>query len=66
MEKEVLNRMPGGTLEFLAMAGCDDEAMGDSWMEKAAHDASMIRITTMRRTAATKSMGWTGFDSSQL
>lgn len=58
--------MPPGTLDHFALTDCDDGATRDVSVEKDPNDPTMVRVSSMVRQTALETMGWTGFDSSQL
>ena len=66
IERSILGRLPPATLEFLAITGCDDGALEGANMREDPRDPDMVEIATMMRKTALESMGWAGFDSSQL
>ena len=65
-ERSILSRLPPGTLELLAMTGCDDGALEDVSILEDPKYPGKVGISKMRRNTALESMGWAGFDSSQL
>jgi hypothetical protein len=65
VERELLERMPPNTLEWLAMQLCDDDALVSTDI-KPSGDPSMARIEVVKRSRALDLMGCTGFQSSQL
>jgi hypothetical protein len=66
IEQAILKLMPPGTLDYLAITDCDDGATGDVSVENLPNDPTMVRVSSMVRRTALETMGWTGFDSSQL
>lgn len=66
MEKDILSRMPSGTLDFLAIRDCDDGATRGHRIETDPDNPDMVKITYERKVSALDSMGWTGFSSDQL
>lgn len=66
IEQAILKLMPPGTLDYLALTDCDDGATGDVSVENLPNDPTMVRVSSMVRRTALETMGWTGFDSSQL
>lgn len=66
VEREILSRLPPNTLELLAITGCDDGALLHTSVEECPDDPKMVQINTVTKTTALQSIGWTGFDSSQL
>jgi hypothetical protein len=66
VERDVLRRLPPSTLDYLAITGCDDGAMGDSSVRPDPDDPTMVRVESMTRQTALESKGWVGFCSAQL
>jgi hypothetical protein len=66
MQQAMLKLMPSGMLDLRAITDCDDGARRDMKMEVDPEDPTMVRVSSMVRQTALKTMGWTGFDSSQL
>lgn len=64
LEREMLYRLPPGTLDMLAITGCDDGALLDYTIEKCPDDPEVTGISTRTRTTALQSLHWAGFDSS--
>lgn len=63
---QVLNRMPPDYLEILAVTACDDGAMGDVTVEEDPDDPTMVIVSSMSQQSALDSMGWTGFEASDV
>jgi len=66
IEQAILKLMPPGTLDYLALTDCDDGATGDVSVENLPNDPTMVRVSSMVRRTALETMGWAGFNSSQL
>lgn len=66
IERDILSRLPTDTLEYLAITACDDSAVGDVGVAQDPDNPNMVQVTTMRKVSALDSLGWAGFNSSQL
>ena len=65
VERELLERMPPNTLEILAIQSCDDNALVNASISPS-DDPDMVTIEMVMKPRALDSMGWIGFQSSQL
>lgn len=65
VERELLKRMPPNTLELLALYLCDNNPLVSTSIEPS-DDPKRVKIEVVRRPKALDSLGWTGFESSQL
>jgi hypothetical protein len=65
IQREILKRLPPSTLQYLAITDCDDGAMLDTKIEPSEIEG-MVEVSELKMPTALESMGWTGFDSSQL
>jgi hypothetical protein len=66
VERAILEIMPPGTLDLLALTDCDDGAMRDQKVEKDPNDPTIVRVEALVRQTALGTKGWTGFDSNQV
>jgi hypothetical protein len=66
IKQALLNLMPPGMLDLLAITDCDDGAMRDMRIEEDPDDSTMVRVSSMVKRTALETKGWTGFNSSQL
>lgn len=65
-EREILERLPPGTLDYLAITDCDDGAMKNFSIKNDPDDPTMVQISYMQKRTALDQIGWSGFSSDQL